>query len=157
MWFEGSVLSCLSACLPAAGVIKLAHDAIMFLGPFLLEVLLNHLQSQGAGGWLRVAGLLAAGCRLLAGWMRSACQGTRWEGLSAGPLKLTPSPVPLDCPLLLPLAPPCSAAWVGLGLASALAGASVLETLTINLYFHQIFRICLHLKVGGWAPAVWAD
>jgi hypothetical protein len=38
---------------------------------------------------------------------------------------------------------------VGLGLASALAGASVLETLTINLYFHQIFRICLHLKVGG--------
>jgi hypothetical protein len=36
---------------------------------------------------------------------------------------------------------------VGLGLAAALAGSSVLETLTVNLYFHQLFRICLHLKV----------
>lgn len=45
---------------------------------------------------------------------------------------------------------------MGLGLASALAGASVVETITVNLYFHQLFRICLHLKVGPlslvWMP-----
>jgi ATP-binding cassette subfamily C (CFTR/MRP) protein 1 len=38
--------------------------------------------------------------------------------------------------------------WVGLGLAAALAAAAALETLTVNLYFHLLFRICLHLKVG---------
>ncbi|EFN56982.1 hypothetical protein CHLNCDRAFT_143584 [Chlorella variabilis] len=70
-----------------AGVVKLAHDCVMFLGPFLLEVLLKHLQAGGS-------------------------------------------------------------AWVGLGLASALAGASVVETITVNLYFHQLFRICLHLKIA---------
>jgi hypothetical protein len=36
---------------------------------------------------------------------------------------------------------------VGLGLAAALAAAAVVETLTVNLYFHMLFRICLHLKV----------
>ncbi|KAI3434886.1 hypothetical protein D9Q98_002940 [Chlorella vulgaris] len=70
-----------------AGLVKLAHDCIMFAGPFLLELLLKHLQAGGS-------------------------------------------------------------AWVGLGLAAALAGSSVLETLTVNLYFHQLFRICLHLKVA---------
>ena len=35
----------------------------------------------------------------------------------------------------------------GMGLALALAAASIIETLTINIYFHQIFRICLQLKV----------
>ena len=44
---------------------------------------------------------------------------------------------------------PSCTAWVGLGLASALAAFSVVETLTVNVYFHRLFRICLHLKVGG--------
>ncbi|KAH7620070.1 putative ABC transporter C family member 10 [Nannochloris sp. 'desiccata'] len=68
-----------------AGVVKLIHDAIMFTGPFLLEVLLKHVQSGGGG-------------------------------------------------------------WTGFGYACALALAAVLETLTINVYFHTLFRICLHLK-----------
>lgn len=36
-----------------------------------------------------------------------------------------------------------------MGLAAALAAASVVETLTINAYFHMIFRICLHLKASA--------
>ncbi|PRW33949.1 ABC transporter isoform A [Chlorella sorokiniana] len=71
----------------AAGAVKLVHDVVMFLGPFLLEQLLRHLQARGP-------------------------------------------------------------ALAGLGLATALAAASVLETLTINYYFHMIFRICLHLKIA---------
>lgn len=59
----------------------------MFLGPFLLELLLKHVQSGGN-------------------------------------------------------------AWAGLGYATALASAAVLETLTVNWYFHELFRICLHLKTG---------
>ncbi|GAB4815546.1 hypothetical protein N2152v2_002592 [Parachlorella kessleri] len=39
-------------------------------------------------------------------------------------------------------------AWAGLGLATALAGAAVVETLTVNWYFHMLFRMSLHLKVG---------
>ncbi|PSC76242.1 multidrug resistance-associated 1 isoform X1 [Micractinium conductrix] len=70
-----------------AGVVKLLHDCVMFLGPFILELLLKHLQTDGS-------------------------------------------------------------AWVGLGLASALAAFSVVETLTVNVYFHRLFRICLHLKVA---------
>ena len=37
--------------------------------------------------------------------------------------------------------------WGGLGLAFALAGAAVVETLTVNAYFHILYRIGLHLKV----------
>lgn len=39
------------ACLDlfAAGAIKLVHDVVMFLGPFLLEQLLRHLQERGSG------------------------------------------------------------------------------------------------------------
>jgi ATP-binding cassette subfamily C (CFTR/MRP) protein 1 len=68
-----------------AGIVKFVHDAIMFTGPFLLEVLLKHVQNGGGG-------------------------------------------------------------WVGFGYACALALAAVLETLTVNVYFHTLFRICLHLK-----------
>ena len=68
-----------------AGVVKLMHDAVMFLGPFLLEVLLIHVANGGG-------------------------------------------------------------ALVGFGLACALAGAAAIETLTVNIYFHSLFRICLHLK-----------
>jgi len=68
-----------------AGIVKLIHDAIMFTGPFLLELLLKHVQSGGGG-------------------------------------------------------------WIGLGYACALALSAVLETLTVNVYFHTLFRICLHLK-----------
>jgi len=68
-----------------AGIVKLVHDAIMFTGPFLLEVLLKHVQSGGGG-------------------------------------------------------------WIGFGYACALAVSAVLETLTVNVYFHTLFRICLHLK-----------
>lgn len=35
---------------------------------------------------------------------------------------------------------------MGLGLAAGLAASSVLETLTVNAYFHMLFRVCLHLK-----------
>jgi ATP-binding cassette, subfamily C (CFTR/MRP), member 1 len=63
------------------------HDIVMFLGPFLLEILLKHVQAGGGTG-------------------------------------------------------------KGIGLAAALAGAAVLETLTVNYYFHELFRICLHLKTG---------
>lgn len=68
-----------------AGIWKLFHDAVMFTGPFLLEVLLKHVQAGGGGG-------------------------------------------------------------KGFGLACALAAAAVFETLTVNVYFHSLFRICLHLK-----------
>ena len=68
-----------------AGVVKLIHDAVMFTGPFLLEVLLKHVQAGGGG-------------------------------------------------------------WKGFGLACALGVAAVVETLTVNVYFHTLFRICLHLK-----------
>ena len=34
---------------PAAGLLKLFHDAVMFSGPFLLEMLLKHLQDGGSG------------------------------------------------------------------------------------------------------------
>lgn len=37
---------------------------------------------------------------------------------------------------------------VGLGLAMALGTSNTLETLTVNYYFHMLFRIALHLKVG---------
>jgi hypothetical protein len=30
-------------------VVKLVHDCVMFLGPFILEVLLKHLQAHGPG------------------------------------------------------------------------------------------------------------
>lgn len=40
-------------------------------------------------------------------------------------------------------------AWRGLGLASALAGCAVVETLTVNMYFQLLYRISLHLKVLG--------
>ena len=63
------------------------HDILMFLGPFLLELLLKHVQAGGNG-------------------------------------------------------------WVGLGYAVALSLAAVLQTLTVNYYFHEIFRICLHLKTS---------
>jgi ABC-type multidrug transport system fused ATPase/permease subunit len=70
-----------------AGMIKLFHDITMFLGPFILEVLLKHIQNKGSR-------------------------------------------------------------WVGIGLASALTAANVIETLTVNAYFHMLFRICLHLKTS---------
>lgn len=70
-----------------AGMIKLFHDITMFLGPFILEVLLKHIQNKGSR-------------------------------------------------------------WVGIGLAGALTAANVIETLTVNAYFHLLFRICLHLKTS---------
>ena len=36
-------------CPHAAGLVKLAHDTVMFLGPLLLELLLRHLQARGSG------------------------------------------------------------------------------------------------------------
>ena len=42
---------CFPFSLAAAGTVKLAHDAVMFLGPFLLEQLLRHLQARGSGEW----------------------------------------------------------------------------------------------------------
>ncbi len=38
-------------------------------------------------------------------------------------------------------------AGTGLGLAVALGASNTLETLTVNQYFHVLFRIALHLKV----------
>lgn len=68
-----------------AGLIKLVHDAVMFLGPVILEILLKHLKSESD---IRL--------RLL--------------------------------------------------LASSLAVTSIVEMLTVNIYFHILFRICLHMK-----------
>lgn len=68
-----------------AGLIKLFHDAVMFTGPFILEVLLKHIQTEGSRK-------------------------------------------------------------IGIVLALALTATSVVETLTVNAYFHILFRICLHLK-----------
>lgn len=45
----GAHASTLIPSSPAAGAVKLAHDVVMFLGPFLLEQLLRHLQTQGPG------------------------------------------------------------------------------------------------------------
>ena len=36
---------------------------------------------------------------------------------------------------------------MGLGLAVALGASNTLETLTVNQYFHILFRVALHLKV----------
>lgn len=36
---------------------------------------------------------------------------------------------------------------MGLGLAVALGTSNTLETLTVNQYFHMLFRVALHLKV----------
>ena len=68
-----------------AGLIKLVHDAVMFLGPVILEILLKHLKSESD---IRL--------RLL--------------------------------------------------LALSLAITSIVEMLTVNVYFHILFRICLHMK-----------
>jgi ATP-binding cassette, subfamily C (CFTR/MRP), member 1 len=38
--------------------------------------------------------------------------------------------------------------WTGMGLVLALAAASLLETVSVNIYFHILFRISMHLKVG---------
>ena len=40
-------------------------------------------------------------------------------------------------------------AGVGLGLALALGTSNTLETLTVNYYFHMLFRVALHLKVSA--------
>jgi len=111
-------------------VVKLVHDCVMFLGPFLLELLLKHLQGQGSGERMCAAlGTHGPGCALAAASRAQAH------------------------PPCCPSAPFMSvAALGGLGLACGLAAASVVETLTVNAYFHMLFRICLHLKVG-WLAA----
>lgn len=38
--------------------------------------------------------------------------------------------------------------WTGVGLVLALAAASLFETVSVNIYFHILFRISMHLKVG---------
>eukprot|EP00884_Botryococcus_braunii_P017606 jgi/Botrbrau1/4529/Bobra.60_2s0019.2 len=70
-----------------AGAIKLFHDVVMVIGPFLLEFLL--------------------------------------KGLEQGKSR-----------------------WVLLGLATGLALSNVLECLSINWYFHILYRIGLHLKIA---------
>eukprot|EP00887_Chlorella_sp_A99_P003460 scaffold7.g3460.t1 len=77
-----------------AGAWKLLHDVVMFLGPFLLELLLRHLQADGGGG------------------------------------------------------------WAGLGLATALAAASIVETLTVGLVdmlFSKALRVdaAAHSELGA--------
>ena len=37
---------------------------------------------------------------------------------------------------------------MGFGLAVALGASNTLETLTVNQYFHMLFRVALHLKVS---------
>ncbi|KAK9823545.1 hypothetical protein WJX72_003616 [[Myrmecia] bisecta] len=71
----------------AAGLLKVFHDLVMLMGPYVLERLLKFLETGGS-------------------------------------------------------------IWLGLGLASAMALSNVLETLSVNQYFHILFRIALHLKVG---------
>ena len=70
-----------------AGGLKFVHDCIMFLGPFILEVLLKHIQAGGSS-------------------------------------------------------------LIGILLALALTATNILQTIAINMYFHILFRICLHLKTG---------
>ena len=41
------------------------------------------------------------------------------------------------------------AAGQGLGLAVALGASNTLETLTVNQYFHMLFRVALHLKASS--------
>ena len=51
-------------------------------------------------------------------------------------------PLQCDCPCKL-------TSWfagTGLGLAVALGASNTLETLTVNQYFHILFRVALHLK-----------
>lgn len=72
-----------------AGVLKILHDIVMFLNPFILEQLLNKLSAPG---------------------------------------ELDKSHT--------------------FGLAVAMLAAAVLETLTVNIYFHMLYHISLHLKVG---------
>lgn len=43
---------------------------------------------------------------------------------------------------------------MGLGLAVALGASNTLETLTVNQYFHMLFRVALHLKVKQPTEAV---
>ncbi|MEW5309623.1 MAG: hypothetical protein WDW38_001500 [Sanguina aurantia] len=69
-----------------AGAIKLVHDCIMFMSPFLLGRLLKHM---GAGGSREVS----------------------------------------------------------LGLSFAILGVAVLENATVNVYFHILYRMSLHLKI----------
>ena len=38
-------------------------------------------------------------------------------------------------------------AGTGFGLAVALGASNTLETLTVNQYFHMLYRVALHLKV----------
>ena len=45
-----------------AGLLKLVHDVVMFLGPFVLEQLLKYLQR---GGTVCKSGLLLKGCHML--------------------------------------------------------------------------------------------
>ena len=53
-----------------------------------------------------------------------------------------------------PLPARSGSALGGLGLAGALAGAAVVETLTVNWYFHELYRISLHLKASTSRPAL---
>lgn len=46
---------------------------------------------------------------------------------------------------------------MGLGLAIALGASNTLETLTVNQYFHMLFRVALHLKVSLACPSPGSD
>ncbi len=88
MW--GAIVSAYGRRFWAAGIIKFFHDIIMFLTPFILELLLKSLASNA----------------------------------------------PRQETFLLAL---------------AMLGTTALDTLTVNTYFHVLFRISLHMKVGGWS------
>ncbi|KAL4446696.1 hypothetical protein ABPG77_007940 [Micractinium sp. CCAP 211/92] len=76
------------------------------------------------------------------------CRGAAFGASASCPaLPVSPAPRRLAAWLDAPPRPP-TAALVGLALAAGLAAASVVETLTVNAYFHLLFRICLHLKIG---------
>lgn len=86
MW--GAIVSAYGRRFWAAGIIKFFHDIVMFLTPFILELLLKSLSSNA----------------------------------------------PRQETFLLAL---------------AMLGSTALDTLSVNTYFHILFRISLHMKVRG--------
>lgn len=88
---QGKNPCALPATAPAAGVWKLVHDTVMFLGPFLLELLLKHLQAHGSG-----ASTHALRCRSRAEAASGAANRRHGRCCSPRPSWM-PNPQPTSC------------------------------------------------------------
>lgn len=135
----------------AAGVLKLVHDCVMMLSPFILEQLLKELQGEGSRAWNSIWGKLGSTAAVAFG-LQGGVRADRLSFRAATRLaKLVQAGahISIRCHVPTRSAPTCApAGLVALGLAAALAAGSLSETLLINTYFHILFRMCAHLKVG---------